>query len=98
MKLMPILFTSRPLAGGASLLAALALAACGPAPDTEPDAADAPAGNADSAATDLPLPEGDVVAAAFEGHLERIDNGSVAPFSLAGSKPEYYLLYYTASW
>lgn len=97
MKLMPILFTSRPLAGGVSLLAALVLAACGPAPDTEPEATD-PDAAADNAAADLPLPEGDVVAAAFEGHLERIDNGSVAPFSLAGSKPEYYLLYYTASW
>lgn len=87
----------RSLGGGAAAAAALALAACGPGTD-EPPAETTPDTADESAATGLPLPEGDVVAAAFEGHLEQLQNGQVEPFSLGGSKPEYYLLYYTASW
>lgn len=93
-------FTCKPLKALLAAATALALAACGsesPAPEAGP--------SADLAQTDpapetssLALPEGDVVAAALEGHLEQLTADGVQPFSLAGTKPEFYLLYYTASW
>ena len=82
-----------------SIATALALVGCGSEP--APPAADPPATPQpveETATSALPLPEGDVVAATLEGHLEQVTAEGVQPFSLAGAKPQFYLLYYTASW
>ena len=94
-------FLQKAFTAAVSATAAFALAACGSDPVTPDTAPPAEGREGDDPATETSarlLPEGDVVAAAFEGHLEQVNSEGVQPFSLAGSKPEFYLLYYTASW